>query len=808
MTQRYVCIHGHFYQPPRENPWLEDVELQDSAYPFHDWNERITTECYQTNAAARILNHDNLIIDIADNYEKISYNFGPTLLSWLERHRPDTYQAIIDADLSSRARFGGHGAALAQVYNHMIMPLANLRDKRTQVRWGIRDFEYRFGRKPEGMWLAETAVDIETLEVLATEGIAFTILAPHQAKALRRQGDKDWQAVTATTLDTRCAYHCPLPSGASIALFFYNGGLSQDIAFSKLLNNGEDFAKRLLGQFSERRQPELSHVATDGETYGHHHRYGEMALAYCLRTIDKNRLARITIYGEFLALHPPVMDVQIHENSSWSCAHGVERWRSDCGCRIDHGKNQHQKWRKPLRAALDWLRDRLMDLYERDMARFCDDPWAARDAYIEVLLDRREDQVREFLQSISRQALNEADDTRLLRLLEMQRHALLMYTSCGWFFDEVSGIETVQILAYAARAIQLAEEACQAHLENDFIAWLEKVPSNLEKYRHAGRIYQEQVQSTRLDLRRVAAHHAIASEFEGNHRAQRIYSYDAQNLVYNQSRAGRMVLATGRTRVRSQITWNNAEFSFAVLHFGDHNLSAGIRQYSGETEFRAMQQELLNAFERSDLTEVIRLMDRHFERNTYSLWHLFKDEQRKVLNLILQKPLEEIAQTYQQIYDNQFALLRFLRDIGTPAPKALLAPAECVVSTRLHQIFGHPSLDLMQLKTVTAEAERLGLVLDDATLGFAAGRQLARQMEKLVRTPQNLALVITLNETLEELKKLPISLDLWRAQNSYYAICHKLCPSVQKAMNEGDRRVFEWFEQFRLLGHSLKVGMI
>lgn len=808
MTQRYVCIHGHFYQPPRENPWLEDVELQDSAFPFHDWNERITAECYQTNAAARILNHQNLIIDIANNYEKISYNFGPTLLSWLERHRPDTYQAIIDADLSSRARFGGHGAALAQAYNHMILPLANARDKRTQVRWGLRDFEARFGRGPEGMWLPETAVDTETLEALAAEGIAFTILAPHQAKAVRRLGDREWQPLAQHPIDTRRAYLCRLPSGASIALFFYNGALSQDVAFSGLLNNGEHLAERLVGTFSEARQAELAHIATDGETYGHHHRHGEMALAYCLRVIERDQLARITIYGEFLALHPPEHEVRIHENSSWSCAHGVERWRADCGCRIDQGKNWHQKWRKPLRAALDWLRDRLALLYEREMAHLSDDPWAARDVYIEVLLDREEERVAAFLHGISRRELGAAERTRLLRLLEMQRHALLMYTSCGWFFDEVSGIETIQILAYASRAIQLAEEACGARLEEEFLAWLEKVPSNLEKHRQAAAIYRQFVQPTRLDLRRVAAHHAIAAEFEGNHRPHRIYSYEAHNLVYNQARAGRMVLATGRTRVRSQITWTSGDYVFAVLHFGDHNLSAGVREYQGEADLAQMQRDIRSAFERSDLTDVIRLMDRHFAEHTYSLRHLFKDEQRKVLDLILQKPLEEITQTYQQIYDNQFALLRFLRDIGTPAPRALQAPAECVVGTRLHRLFAAPGLDLIELKRLAAEAGRLGLELQDPTLGFTAGHQIARQMEKLARAPQNLALVITINETLEILGRLPIRLDLWRAQNSYYAICHQLCPTIQKSLHAGDTTLTEWFEQFRLLGQALKVGMI
>ncbi len=807
MKKRFVCIHGHFYQPPRENPWLEDVELQDSAFPFHDWNERITTECYQTNAASRILDHQNLIVAISDNYEKISFNFGPTLLSWLESHRPETYRAIIAADHKSRENFSGHGAAMAQAYNHLIMPLANERDQLTQVRWGIRDFEKRFGRKPEGMWLPETAVDLASLEVLAAEGIRFTVLAPRQAKAVRRQGEKTWRGVNDGKLDTRIPYTCTLPSGRSIALFFYDGTVSQEVAFSKLLDNGEKFAHRLLGTFSEEQKPELSHIATDGESYGHHHRHGDMALAYCLRTIAHNEQVDLTIYAEFLEKHPPTWEAQIHENSSWSCAHGIERWRADCGC--SGGRpGWNQLWRQPLREALDWLRDELGRLFETEMNRWVKDPWAARNAYIEVILDRSEQSIQRFLKKLCGRELEPEEKTRILRLLEMQRHALLMYTSCGWFFDEVSGIETVQIMAYAGRALQLAEEATGTDLEEAFLERLAQVPSNVESLGHAANVYRRQVQPTRLDLERVAAHHAISSEFEGNHKPHQVYAYRAHNLVYDAYHAGRVKLATGRTKVRSDITWNEGDFSFAVLHFGDHNLTAGVRDFRGEEPFAIMQRELHNAFERSDLPEVIRLIDRHFEQHNYTLWHLFKDEQRKVIGQILQKPLEDLNLTYQQIYDNQLPLLRFLTGIGVPAPRALTAPVELVTTARLHRLLQSPAHELVELEQLVEEVERLQLSFDDATLGFAAGRKLARHMEKLARTPYNLAFLITINETVGLLLRLPIDIDLWRAQNVYYDICLRLCPTIQDALQAGDRNLTEWFEQFRQLGFALKVGMI
>ena len=240
---RFVCIHGHFYQPPRENAWLEEIEVQDSAAPYHDWNERVSAECYAPNAASRILDTRDRIVDIVNNYASISFDAGPTLLSWLESSSPDIYRAILDADKEARARFRGHGTAMAQAYNHIIMPLATSRDKRTQVIWGIRDFESRFCRKPEGMWLPETAVDLESLDIMAGEGILFTVLAPHQALQVRSLGGGEWRDASRGRIDPKKPYLCRLPSGRTIALFFYDGPISHDIAFGDLLRNGEDLAK-------------------------------------------------------------------------------------------------------------------------------------------------------------------------------------------------------------------------------------------------------------------------------------------------------------------------------------------------------------------------------------------------------------------------------------------------------------------------------------------------------------------------------------------------------------------------------------
>ena len=329
---RYICIHGHFYQPPRENPWLEEIEIEESAFPFHDWNERVTNECYAPNAASRILGSERRIIDIVNNYSRISFNFGPTLLSWLNTHNQEVYQAILQADKDSQQTFSGHGSAIAQIYNHLIMPLANSRDKETEIIWGVKDFIYRFGRMPEGMWLSETAVDNETLDLLALHGIRFTILAPHQARRIRKIGDETWNDVTKETLHIGRPYLCILPSGRTIAIFFYEPGIAGEVAFGNLLENGDQFTRRLIDAFPrDTKTPHLVSIATDGETYGHHHRFADMALAYALHEIESKDLAKITIYGEYLERFPPGYEVAIAENTSWSCSHGVKRWEDDCG---------------------------------------------------------------------------------------------------------------------------------------------------------------------------------------------------------------------------------------------------------------------------------------------------------------------------------------------------------------------------------------------------------------------------------------------------------------------------------------------
>jgi alpha-amylase/alpha-mannosidase (GH57 family) len=495
--ERFICIHGHFYQPPRENPWLERVEWQESAYPYHDWNERITAECYLPNASSRLLDAEGYIERIVNNYARMSFNFGPTLLAWLESNNPDVYQAIIAADCQSRESYSGHGSALAQAYNHMIMPLANHRDRYTQVIWGIRDFEHRFGRRPEGMWLPETAVDLETLDILAELGIKFTILAPHQSRRFRRLGASIWRdAGDGGGIDTTQAYLVNLPSGRRFNLLFYDKTIAAEVSFGDLLKNGDNFAGRLVGAFSGKsRHPQLVHIATDGETYGHHHRFSDMALAYALDRIEVNHLAKLTVYAEFLEKYPPTYEVEIVEKTSWSCGHGIDRWWSDCGDATGSGNHPdwNQKWRTPLRNAFDWLRDSLMGHYEEKARQLFKDPWAARDGYIDVVLDHTSDNVQRFLAKYASHEMDADEKTTALKLLELQRYTMLMYTSDGWYFDELSRPEPLQVLRYAGQVVQLARDLFGVDLEEDFLKILEQAKSNIPSEGDGRRIYNNLV---------------------------------------------------------------------------------------------------------------------------------------------------------------------------------------------------------------------------------------------------------------------------------------------------------------------------
>jgi len=803
MKKRYICIHGHFYQPPRENPWLEKIELQESAYPYHDWNARINAECYEPNSVTRILDPDGRIISIVNNYEKISFNFGPTLLSWLEEHAPHVYLSILEADRISAIRCNGHGNAIAQVYNHMIMPLANRQDRITQVVWGIADFKKRFGRDPEGMWLPETAVDMDTLRILYEHGIKFTILSPRQAHRVRPLSSNQWQEVRGA-VDPRMPYLVRLPTGGEMVVFFYDGGISHNIAFGDLLMKGEYLANALLqssGGMGD--SPHLINVATDGETYGHHHRFGEMALAYCINYIESNHLAKITNYGEYLELHPPTHEVQIYEDSSWSCAHGVERWRDNCGCNTGMNHGWTQAWRKPLREAMDWLRDELYGIYDSMASSSFVDPLSARNDYIRVILDRSRENVEKFFSAHAKGELSEEEKVRALKLLEMQRNAMLMFTSCGWFFDEISGVETVQIMQYASRAIQYAQELTGRALESDFLAFLERAPSN--RFGNGANVYERFVRPARCDLIRVGAHHCISSVFEEYADQKKINCYTAVNEQYERLDTGKLRLLTGKTTITSDITWDRRTFVFAVLHFGDHNISAGVKDYTGEDEFENMRRDVKAAFDSGDIPGVVRLMDQYFDGSIYSLWHLFKDEQKSVLDQILALTYEGIESAYRQIYENNLTIMNYYHELQHKIPRPFLAAAEYIINIDLKRIFEDENLDKAKLKRLIDEVDRWSVNIDSTTIGFKVSEWINTMMERFAQEPSDTQLCEQLIDVLEIIRPLNLSLNLWKAQNTYFHIYTTSYNTMKGQMEKGDKSSQMWIEVFSRLGEYLQV---
>jgi alpha-amylase/alpha-mannosidase (GH57 family) len=734
----------------------------------------VTAECYAPNSAARRADASGRLIDIVDNFAEISFNVGPTLLHWLAAERPDVYARIVEADRKSVAARGGHGNAIAQPYSHPIMPLCTQADKVTQVRWGLADFRHRFGREPEGMWLPETAADSETLEVLAEHGIRFTILAPKQAARVRRLPDGEWQRV-GEAIDPSRAYRWTSRRGHQLAVFFYDGPISHAVAFEGLLRSGDAFADRLLGAFDDRRTgAQLIHVATDGESYGHHHPFGEMALAAACHKIRQDDRAILTNYGAFLAVHPPTHEVEILEPSSWSCAHGVERWRADCGCRAGH-TGWHQRWRAPLREALDWLRDRLDAFYEARAAAVLKDPWEAREAYIDVILSRSVPTIADFLGGHQLRPLAPAEQVETLKALELQRQRLLMYTSCGWFFDELSGIETVQILRYAARAIQLAGDlGAGLDLEDGFLARLRAAPSNRAELETGDAVYRRYVTPAVVDLRRVIAHYAIASPFEAYGDEASVYAYTVSRLSWQRESYGETSLSLGRVRVTSDVTTETEEAAVAVLHFGGHDFHCAMRGLLDPKRFAAIRNELVQGFAGHGLSEVVRGLDRHFEGKAYGMHDLFLEERRKILGAVTESVLQRFEDTYRRLFDENRRLMQYMREADVPPPEALALAARYVLRRDLERAL--PGLadaeGLPQgIGEAIAEARTLGvdLALPRERVASHLERALLVRMARLSDevTPARAARAIEVLEVGRELGCMP---DLWMAQNRFFEL--------------------------------------
>lgn len=849
-TGVYVTVHGHFYQPPRENPYLDAIERQPSASPYHDWNERIHHECYRPNAFARVLNERGELVGIVNNYEYLSFNIGPTLMSWLERYDVEVYQRILEADRKSCDRLNGKGNAIAQVYNHIIMPLANERDKYTQIRWGKEDFRSRFGRDPEGMWLAETAVDYATLEALVVEGIRFIVLAPSQAQRCRllptdEQPVTQWHEVGGSQIDPTRPYRCflkpalstqnrdsmdsslaenghPLPDTPYIDIFFYDGPISRDMGFNDVLGNSHHLAGRI-GQAvrGDHRPAQLISVATDGETFGHHKGGTEKTLAYAFLEEFPNRNWTVTNFAHYLSLNPPSWEVELKPMTAWSCAHGVDRWQDNCGCGGEGGV-WHQKWRRPLRNALDWLRDQLIKVYEETGRQFFRDPWQARDEYIKVMRDRSVANVSRFFSRHQNHKLLAAEQVDALRLLEMQRHALLMYTSCGWFFEELSRPEGTQILRYAARAMELAGDVAGVQLEKGFLKRLAQAPSNVDLFKHGGEVYRQLVLTAQINFRQVAAQYAITSLFSNRNQNdgstelscvirhptnRRVYCYSAQQLDYQLQRMGTLTLAVGQLRLVSEITWETEHLVFAVLHLGGWDFNCCIQPFAGRRTYTQLKDKLFEALQHASAAHTIRAMNQLFGDQSYSLQDLFAEERHRIMRLLSQETLLRLDQLYTQVYrDNYGILMAFHRD-ELSVPQELQVAAQMALGYRCLSVLRSIESEIDQLQFSFNHLAELEAIAEEAKhlrcqVNIPQGKQTIEQL--ILRSlwqvlhDGNPATLETQSQRLERLiqvgHSLNLGLSLDRAQELYFSYLHdQIIPQCLQAIqtslgNQGNRK--------------------
>ena len=562
---------------------------------------------------------------------------------------------------------------------------------------------------------------------------------------------------------------------------------------------------RLASGFSNRRDsPQLVNIATDGESYGHHHRFGDMALAYALDYIEKREIARLTNYPQYLADHPPEVEVEIVANTSWSCAHGIERWRSDCGCNTGAHPDWNQAWRAPLRAALDWLRDCVAPLYEERARAYFPDPWDARNEYIRVILDRTEESTTAFLSEHARQLAGD-DLVTTLKLLELQRHAMLMYTSCGWFFDDISGIESAQVIQYAGRVVQLARALFAEDVEPEFLDLLAQAKSNVPEFGDGRTVYERVVRPAIVDLPEVAAHFAVSSLFEEYPDRPRIYCYEAAVEDYQRQAEGSAQMAIGRVGLTSVITRESRDLSFAVLHFGDHSISAGVRDYPGADAHEQLKHDAFDAFRRADLPEALRLLDREFAQMAYSLRSLFRDEQRKVLDTLLHGAVAEAEASHRQIFEHHAPLMRFLTDVGYPMPRAFQSAAELVVAANLQRALETGPIDEERLRAALADTTIWNVDIDEARMAFVARRTLDGAAERFAAAPEDIDALLALRSTAKAMASLPFRVDTYRAQDAFWRVLRTAYQPFRARVNAGDPKAVAWVGAFREVAEALSI---
>ncbi len=780
-NDKYLTIHGHFYQPPRENPWLEEIEIQESAWPNHNWNERIACECYAPNSVSRVADHHNKVLQILNNYEFMSFNFGPTLLSWMEKNSPEAYDRILQADKNSVSARGGHGNAIAQVYNHIIMPLANERDKVTQVLWGVKDFEHRFKRKPEGIWLAETAVDDETLEVLANNDIKFTVLSPYQAQCIRKidenchDGEQGWQDVSWGSVDPSMPYRYFLKdeSGKYIDIFFYDGAISKSVAFDNLLRDGQKFISRLNdGYVAERNRPQIVNIGTDGESYGHHTKFGDMALSYVFALKAEDYGFQITNYGEFLEKFQPSYEVVVKNDSSWSCCHGIGRWLEDCGCSTGGQAGWNQKWRMPLRRAFDYLRDELIILCEISAQKYFKDFWAARNAYIDVILDRSEENIDKFFAQYAKKKLSQKDKIKAIKLLEIQRQSMLMYTSCGWFFSEISGIETTQIMKYALRAMQLAKDFSDTDYEKKFLSILQKAKSNIHQFGDGRNIYNMFVKEAQITIEQVVAHWAISSAFESESDSSSIYCYDIKKVSYKKIKKDSSLLVVGRIEISSRITLEKQDAIFALYGMSDGEVYCAVSEFEDSVKFSEVKKSIIEAFNSGDPIKTIHVIENGVSKELFTFKDVLIDKRKGILEKTIHKKLMNFAKTYESLYSDMKSTVMHLSNLGMDIPDVFRLAAKYSLSRKLESMLENiVSFDdkkqLEKIAEIKNEADKFFINLNKTRANEILSKRLEELLAKLITT-LSLKSAKELKSLFELINLLEVDFGIANAQNLYF----------------------------------------
>ena len=750
-----LVVHGHFYQPPRESPWTDEVPVEPSAYPYHDWNERITAECYRPNTASRVLDPFGRIRSIVNNFEHTSFNVGPTLFAWMEGRHPEVHARILAADRSSAAAHAGHGNAIAQAFNHIILPLASERDRRTQVLWGLKEFQHRFRRPAEGLWLPETAVHAGTIDTLIDCKVSFTVLSPYQAWRVRVLAGGPWQEVANGRVDPKRAYRVfgqrPGPQGERrfLDVFFYDGPISRAVSFEHLLRNSDALAERLaLAVVPAATEPQLVSVAVDGETFGHHEPFGDMCVAALVSEKVRPRGFRLMNYAEFLAETPPQHEVELQpgergEGTAWSCAHGVGRWVRDCGCSTGAPPGWNQAWRGPLRAALDHLRNAVAQIFEARGARLFHDPWAARDDYVDIVLRPDDAAVAEAF--FARHLSGEADHARRVearKLLEAQRHAMAMYTSCGWFFADVTGIETVQNIRYAARCVQLTQEFAAEDLEGQLLAGLELARGNNGRDTGAT-IYRNWVAPEIRTARRAAGAYAIFRLLDVVSDTRQVHGFTMRDSAAESVDLLGHRACRGHLWLRDRRTGEETEMSYLALEYSPRNLRCFLAAADSDEHARLRQAvaALRPPLERPDLE---RGLSGLFGGPPLGIGDLLPDERRRIAELLAEERVAGLRQQYRGIFEENRHLLQDFADMQLELPNEIRVPCEFTLQADLEECARRlqppfPAVALQELDDLVGCAARLGLRVNVEPVAGLLAAHLVHEMRQLLqdRSPRH-----------------------------------------------------------------------